>query len=488
MRGPSCACFALPPLPQPLDVTTRSERTPLVWVPLVLLGIAAATLFPFQLARCGRSPWEHDVGALDVVQNVLLFIPVGLALGRRRLIATLALACLVSATAETLQMWLPRSPNVVDIASNVTGAGVGWILVPWWQAHVARLWRRPWIVWAALALGLLVLAGSAMRLRGTDFSDWEPAPLVLANDPTGNRPWFGTIEALAIYDHPDRTGAPVSNPRPWRRGGPVLWLRFAPPVEGRLDGPSGPRPLDLDLRAPPAFAISGAGLTTAPPGVVLPRIASDHVLHLLQHTGQMTLAVRAMSDSWNQHGPAHIVSFALNPLRANFMLGQLRSELLFRVRSPAVGWGGRPRIKSRGARMGSRRRPASFVATYDGERAQLRVDGRCVADVEPGLLAAPLAVGRGLGLAVVVLTALAVLAGLSLCRPGWNRLARILMGIACAVVVWGVMVIVGGLRAAPGFGPDSVLLGAAAVAAALFGALSQAGAQRALGPGVDRTE
>ncbi len=41
----------------------------------------------------------------------------------------------------------------------------------------------------------------ATSQMGTDLGNWDPAfPLVLANEPTGDRPWLGTFYLVAIYN------------------------------------------------------------------------------------------------------------------------------------------------------------------------------------------------------------------------------------------------------------------------------------------------
>lgn len=117
----------------------------------VCLGILAVTLLP---VRAGWSDGFH-AGSLrsalaslvenlrhadfpDVVQNLLLFLPLGVLLGlapgaagsTRRTVASAALAGLVlSGLVEWAQVWVPgRFPSVLDILLNGAGSGLGaWV-------------------------------------------------------------------------------------------------------------------------------------------------------------------------------------------------------------------------------------------------------------------------------------------------------------------------------------------------------------------------
>jgi hypothetical protein len=104
-----------------------------------LAFIAVATLRP-----TGPEPflgWTtclvcSNDGVAEAVQNVLLFVPLGLTLGlagqRAAVVALAGLA--LSLSIECAQILIPgRDPNVGDIVWNATGAGAGWL-----AATVAR--------------------------------------------------------------------------------------------------------------------------------------------------------------------------------------------------------------------------------------------------------------------------------------------------------------------------------------------------------------
>ena len=94
--------------------------------------------------------WVATMAGVDMVQNIVLFAPMGWIAnrggwsGRRTVIAAL----LLSAGIEFVQQWIPgRASVATDIAFNVTGAVLGW-----WMATPVR---RPRV---RVAVALVVLA------------------------------------------------------------------------------------------------------------------------------------------------------------------------------------------------------------------------------------------------------------------------------------------------------------------------------------------
>jgi glycopeptide antibiotics resistance protein len=89
-----------------------------------------------RIIRGLRPPIDSAVVA-NVVGNVLLFLPLGAALGLlglRRRAATLAGFCL-SAAIETTQLFIPgRTTSADDVLCNTLGAFVGCVLVSRWAA------------------------------------------------------------------------------------------------------------------------------------------------------------------------------------------------------------------------------------------------------------------------------------------------------------------------------------------------------------------
>lgn len=443
------------------------------WLALYLVVLGAATLSPFWL-HCAPQPWLTRSGVADVVQNLVLFVPLGFATRRAPVVALIVLVAVLSGGIEWLQRWLPRSPSPWDLAANTGGALLGrWVPAQGLGLHL-RGWRRP-LPLSALALAALagVLAWPN-PMPPNDFSSWQPYPLLLGNELTGDRPWHGTVSEIAVYDRAlegdafDGGGLPAGTDRgpTWEEGGPILWIRFASPATGRLDGPGGPRPLELE---PPG----GDGVSLEPDGVrlaggrwVLPTAWADHVRRRLQATDRISVAVRFRTADLDQEKTARILSMSRNPGNRDFTLGQDGRNLAFRTRTPAVGPNGvRPHATTFDA--GLTLDEHHVTAVFDGSASRILRDGQCRGDAWIAVARGAGPRGKDVGLAVVVCVALGTLALRSLIAG--RRLTPAATGAAFlgAAIVWGALWAAGLWSHLPGFGPWALVLGAAAFLATL---------------------
>lgn len=165
----------------------RLRRIGLRLAAVSLALIAAATLFPLPdaAARAASTPLQciacGDLGGVDLILNVLLFLPLGagLALGGFSVRRTLALAALLSVVIELLQLTaIPgRDASLGDLLANSTGGGLGALLGTHWRA-----WLLPTTA-AASRLALLWAVALCWIWVGTA---WAFGPTW----PTGS-PWYG---------------------------------------------------------------------------------------------------------------------------------------------------------------------------------------------------------------------------------------------------------------------------------------------------------
>lgn len=143
---------------------------------ITLTPVTGTARLPFWCFRCGSRP------GIDVLLNILLFVPLGVALGILRVRFALAAAAIVTATmsVEALQFALPigRFPSVRDILTNTTGGLVGVWLALAWRPLLRPPPRR------ALALGITA-AGAWISIQA--FTAW--AMLLVAPAP----PWWAQI-------------------------------------------------------------------------------------------------------------------------------------------------------------------------------------------------------------------------------------------------------------------------------------------------------
>lgn len=108
-----------------------------VAVGLVLGLIVYGSLFPFQwdFASPQDFIWSGRVGLIDLIENVILFAPLGGLLGwagqarQRRWVfffLWFVLALVVASALQWLQKYLPRTPALSDVVFNMAGFVLGW--------------------------------------------------------------------------------------------------------------------------------------------------------------------------------------------------------------------------------------------------------------------------------------------------------------------------------------------------------------------------
>ena len=94
---------------------------------------------------------EGGFGLLELVANVVMFVPLGVAVaavavqgGRPRILTAAAVAFIVATLVESAQIFLPtRRPSWVDVLANTVGGVLGALLLPASRAGLARLVRSP---------------------------------------------------------------------------------------------------------------------------------------------------------------------------------------------------------------------------------------------------------------------------------------------------------------------------------------------------------
>jgi hypothetical protein len=141
--------------------------------------VAAAAATPLLCLICGNR------GGVDVLQNLLLFAPLGagLRLAGWRWGRVVAMAALVSFTVESLQFTViaGRDASLSDLLTNTTGAAIAAGLLPRWPRVVfpspraAKLWFLGWtILWIGV-LAATVWLQDPRTLRGPIRNRWPEA-------------------------------------------------------------------------------------------------------------------------------------------------------------------------------------------------------------------------------------------------------------------------------------------------------------------------
>jgi hypothetical protein len=381
------------------------------WFPLYGVALLAATMSPLW-RTCRVHGIESEFYWLDFGLNVLLFVPLGHAL----------LALLLSLALETTQSVLPRDPNGFDCLANVFGAWLGMRLEPGFLRMRRHAPVRALGVTALLIAWAVVITLSVQRLPN-DFSNWRPYDLVIGTPADASARWQGTIAEFALFDRANaKPLAGAAAPPLWRDGGPILWLRFASPPRGRIDGPDGPRPLNI---APEP--LSREGWAVEGRSWVLPKPLAQAVHARLSDTSEFAIDARLRSVSMPSALQTPIVSLSRDPVRHSFTLEQHGRELDLRVHTPsdaAIPWQAELRTEA-GALTGD----LQWVrAEFHGPIARMFVDGECRGEVLYPLVYQPWPLAAGIVPAILLCTVGSALALAGL-PPLRTRRAR-------AVVFW----------------------------------------------------
>ena len=256
------------------------------------------------------------IDPVDFVNNLILYMPLGIALGGTSILRAFLFGLGLSTCAEALQLgYVDRIPSFLDIASNTAGAVIGYVIASLIRrtGHDPRSVRlyRP-VAITAIPLAILGTFMLLHRSPPSDFSNWSSGfHLAAGNELTGDRPWSGTISELAIYPFampPSQISEVADKSSP-------QW-----PTTGAVVGPMRPTAL-----------MKGGGFR------LLSQQEDLSLYQTLVKRSQLTLLVRMQTNNLEQTGPARIVTYSLDPLSRNFTLGQIGNTLTFRLRTPSSG-------------------------------------------------------------------------------------------------------------------------------------------------------
>ena len=159
-------------------------------VPIIVL-VLGATAFPVELRRFDFATLSLVCNALDMMKNLILYVPVGVVLTGLGFWRGVMIATLLSLFAETCQFFMMhRYPSPIDLALNVAGAMTG-LLISWqWRIHVPSIRVNVPTAWLSV---LAVLAILGLKAR----SDWEEL-FVFVNCRGATLP--GSLEAHWTFD------------------------------------------------------------------------------------------------------------------------------------------------------------------------------------------------------------------------------------------------------------------------------------------------
>jgi hypothetical protein len=172
-------------------LTRSSGRPPVEKIALklpILFLVVSAIAIPIELRRLGSAPIGFDVEAYDVIENIVGFLPVGIALAELGFLRAAIAAALISMFAETGQLvMMQRDPSPIDVVSNLVGGVLGIAVARRWGIRLPELRLNRWIAASAgilavfLLLGVRVWSGTGLNRRGITSAGileahWEPDP------------------------------------------------------------------------------------------------------------------------------------------------------------------------------------------------------------------------------------------------------------------------------------------------------------------------
>ena len=349
---------------------TRSHLLSVVY----LLYLAMLTLHPFTfsmshidaLASSNRAyvlSYFFYIGVMDVLQNVILFIPLGIlirtlaenrSVRKHRYTAFKAVitGILISFTIEFMQLFLDRSSAFFDIVANGFGTWIGYSVMSrgckrfhrWRVRHQSRL--KSGVRIAVVVYGVLFFVFSVQPLYLNRFDNWDSAyPLLVGNELTGNRPWQGELFLLAIYGRALDARAIAglwksgSQPETFQRRmelDPIALYGFVEGSGDTVHDISSNEPIHL-FGAPVSWLNAGQGIRVKGGAGLISIGSAKKIADACRATGGLTVEVWCRSADMSQSGPARIVSVSKSTDLRNFTLGQEGRDLLFRVRTPLTG-------------------------------------------------------------------------------------------------------------------------------------------------------
>jgi len=351
--------------------TSNLSRLPRLRLRLLLPAIAlivAATMIPTGLRHPSLAFVEDQFSPSDVINNLILYMPLGIALSGTSLIRAFLFGLSLSTCAELLQLgYIDRVPSFVDIAGNTCGALAGYLTAKPFLKRAAG--PRSLVLYRAVAVAAIPIAilGTLAILPHhtmSDFSNWDPAfHVAIGNELTQDRPWSGTVSEFAIY--------PVAmTPQQINE----LAGQAASSGTDRITGKVSPVAPVVE-RMHPEGSTTRLGL--------LSRQEELQLYDTLVSRNQLTLVVLMRTNNLEQTGPARIVTYSQDEFSRNFTLAQIRNTLTFRLRTPNSGLNGANPALYSGPVL-KLNTPTFVAAVYDGRYSSLYVDGKRVARADLG--------------------------------------------------------------------------------------------------------
>lgn len=422
---------------------------------LAVAGILFLTMYPFEISHAKPS-WHglpfllgRDTkagGPLDIVLNILLFMPYGFAIGakflrrgtpRRTILIYTGLAgALFSYAIEFTQLYVPfRDSGWEDVLTNTTGAFLGCIVAfffaDWVFRRLSNVQRdaQAWATPRRLATALLIYLGvwfvvSTFLIQKISLEDWRSdCFLVFGNNPEGLRPWRGKVLQVQIWNRALSKGIAeqlTSSARTPQMDDPLVNLDF-----GGQDSSNG-------ANTEPQTASRAVTIAASP---TLSNYVIDNVKQSNQFSIRAVLLPGLATNGW-------IVSLSQKSGFADFYMGQQDDDVVFWFRSPVTARWRNMYWKIPNALSDSGVRRVMF--SYDGSSLRSYMDGKTIETRALGVQTALASCVRHLKINeltgyrdiyyALLFFPVGTLLGLVVTAPMWRRADRL-----AAVALWALL-------------------------------------------------
>ncbi|MDT7041553.1 VanZ family protein [Candidatus Nitronereus thalassa] len=312
---------------------------------------------------CCTAAWSLE----NVISNLVLFIPFGIflvslqkfssySLSKKILLVGLA-SGLLSLSVEIMQLFLPRYPSLVDLSMNILSGAIGGIIGHYYFVPVSQFIKSSWVMGCTnriMIIGVVVyvmLIGLMYTVPlKSNFKNWDQSFLVqLGNEATQDRPWLGKIYQIAVYGKSlgasevqlnFQAGPYIDKANLRVQDGLLAFYNFTE-GSGAMVHDRGEIGLPLNLRIQNPTKIKWL----KPNGIELlenTMVKSQEPFRKFfadkgYANSEVTIEAWFQPSDIDQKGPARIISYSKESDSVNFILGQERQNVVFRLRTPLTG-------------------------------------------------------------------------------------------------------------------------------------------------------
>ena len=348
------------------------------WLTISLCFVFIATISPFNFVilnsfslRYISEQFIFGSHIKDYWQNVLLFVPFGFSISgiinyRQKIVKTIIISLLISfvlsVIVELSQLFLPsRVSNLSDIICNSTGGLIGSILfyfkngiihftIAIFTGNIKQIKQRSILISIFIYCSIISLAVFVL-INSVNLNNWNSNYyLAIGNEVTGVRPWQGRIKSLYISD---RSFNPLEITDFFRQPNSFLNKKLNSIVAFVFDRDrenyqnesqqlinlvwqkrENSNIINTNIQN---IASTNNFITVDSQQWLKSQLPATVINNSLKNKDEFTLIIRVASNNINLGGPARIIALSKGIYAHNLLIGQQKSDLHFRLRTPITG-------------------------------------------------------------------------------------------------------------------------------------------------------